>query len=121
MSEKSTTTSTKKWWLDNPANVKLIITALVVVCAALFLADFLYHPHGHFAFEQWPGFYAWYGFLSYCAIVLTAKQIRKLIARSETYYESIDSDLNNEPDSQPASDSHSASETRISQDTASHD
>ncbi len=86
----------KNWWLDNPANIKLIIGALAVTCAALFIADFLYHKHGHFGFEQWPGFYAWYGFLSYCAIVLTAKQLRKFIGRDESYYETEDSDTSNE-------------------------
>lgn len=120
MSKKVTTTSTEKWWLDNPANVKLIISALVVVCVALFLADFFYHKHGHFAFEQWPGFYAWYGFLSYCAIVLTAKQIRKVIGRKEAYYESEESDLNNEPDNQPGSAPNANGKT-LSQDAASHD
>ncbi len=90
----------KKWWLDNPANVKLIVLALVIICVLLFLADFFYHPHGHFDFEQWPGFYAWYGFLSYCTIVLTAKQIRKLIGRDESFYEKEDSDTNNEIDNE---------------------
>lgn len=90
----------KKWWLDNPANIKLIVWALAIVCVLLFLADFFYHKHGHFDFEQWPGFYAWYGFLSYCTIVLTAKQIRKLIGRDESFYEKEDSDTNNELDNE---------------------
>ena len=90
----------KKWWLDNPANVKLIVMALAIICVLLFLADFFYHKHGHFDFEQWPGFYAWYGFLSYCTIVLTAKQIRKLIGRDESFYEKEDSDTNNELDNE---------------------
>ncbi len=90
----------KKWWLDSPANIKLIVWALAIVCVLLFLADFFYHKHGHFDFEQWPGFYAWYGFLSYCTIVLTAKQIRKLIGRDESFYEKEDSDTNNELDNE---------------------
>ena len=99
MSNKHTTPATeKKWWLDNPDNVRLILWALVIICAALFIADFLYEKHGHFGFEEWPGFYAWYGFLSYCTIVLSAKQLRKLLKREETYYEPEDSDTNNEID-----------------------
>ncbi len=94
----------KKWWLDNPANVRLIVWALVISCIALFIADFLYHKHGHFEFEKWPGFYAWYGFLSYCAIVLSAKQLRKLIGRKESYYEMEDSDTNNEIDNEPTTE-----------------
>jgi len=65
---------------------------------ALFAVDFFYHKHGHFGFEQWYGFYAWYGFISYCTIVLSAKFMRKLIGRREDYYESVDSDSNNEVD-----------------------
>jgi len=90
--------NTKTYWLDKPSTLRLIIAVLVICCIGLFAADFFYHPHGHFDFEQWPGFYAWYGFLSYCFIVLTAKQIRKLIGRKENYYESGDSDTNNESD-----------------------
>lgn len=88
------------WWLDNPANIKRIIWALAIICVLLFAVDFFYHKHGHFDFEQWPGFYAWYGFLSYCAIVLSAKQIRKLIGRDESFYETEDSDTNNEIDNE---------------------
>lgn len=96
--KKNSDSTEKKWWLDNPANIRLIIWALVISCIALFIADFLYHKHGHFEFEKWPGFYAWYGFLSYCTIVLSAKQLRKLIGRKENYYEPEDSDTNNEID-----------------------
>ena len=90
----------KNYWLDNPTNIRLILLALAIICTLLFLADFFYHKHGHFAFEHWPGFYAWYGFLSYCTIVLTAKQIRKLIGRDESFYEKEDSDTNNELDNE---------------------
>ncbi len=92
----------KTWWLDKPENIRLIVWSLVVICIALVIADFLYHKHGHFDFEMWPAFYAWYGFLSYCFIVLSAKQIRKLIGRKETYYDAEDSDLNNEIDNDSA-------------------
>ena len=86
------------YWLDKPSTLRLIIVTLVLVCIALVAVDFFYHKHGHFDFEQWPGFYAWYGFLSYCLIVLSAKQLRKIIGRKEQYYESTDSDTNNESD-----------------------
>lgn len=92
------TEDTKTYWLDKPGTLRLIIAVLVISCIAVFAVDFFYHKHGHFDFEQWYGFYAWYGFLSYCLIVLSAKQMRKLIARKEDYYESEDADLNNEQD-----------------------
>lgn len=92
------TDQNKTYRLDQPGTVKLIIAILVVSCVALFAVDFYYHKHGHFNFEEWPGFYAWFGFLSYCTIVLSAKQMRKLIGRKEDFYESEDSDTNNEID-----------------------
>jgi hypothetical protein len=52
----------------------------------LFLADFFYHKHVNFAFEHWFGFFAWYGFVCCVALVLLAKQIRKLVKRDEDYY-----------------------------------
>ncbi|MEM7256985.1 MAG: hypothetical protein AAF404_06315 [Pseudomonadota bacterium] len=88
----------KSYWLDQPGNIRLIVWALVAVCAALVVFDFFYKKYGHFDFEYWPAFYAWYGFLSYCAIVLSAKQLRKILSRDENYYEDEDPDTNNEID-----------------------
>ena len=94
----SQNTDTKSYWLDKPGTLKLIIALLVTSCIGLFVVDFFYHKHSHFEFEEWPGFYAWYGFLSYCGIVLSAKQMRKFIGKREDYYESVDPDTNNESD-----------------------
>jgi hypothetical protein len=33
----------RKYWLDEPNNVKKVIYALCIVCVGLFLADALYH------------------------------------------------------------------------------
>ena len=32
----------ENWWLDNPANVRLIVLALAIICVLLFLACLLY-------------------------------------------------------------------------------
>jgi hypothetical protein len=77
----------KSYWLDNPANVDLIWKMLVAACALLFAADFFYEKYTHFYFEEWHGFYTVYGFAAYCFIVLTAKQLRKLLKRDEDYYD----------------------------------
>ena len=77
----------RKWWLDEPRNVTRIFVALIVVCVALLAADFAYHKHGHFDFELWFGFHAFFGFLAYSAIVFSAKLLRKLISRGEDYYD----------------------------------
>ena len=76
-----------KRWLDEPKNVTKLFYALVIACALSVLADFVWTRHGHFSFEEFPGFYAIYGFIAYCSIVLTAKQLRKILKRDENYYD----------------------------------
>lgn len=76
----------RKYWLDDPRNVKTLVWALVAVCGLLVLLDLFYEKHVHFWFEALSGFYAFYGFGACVALVLIAKQLRKLIARPEDYY-----------------------------------
>ena len=78
--------SERKYWLDDRRNVDKIYYGLGLICAGLYLADFLYHKHVNFAFENWLGFFAWYGFICCVALVLLAKQMRKLVKRDEDYY-----------------------------------
>ncbi len=77
----------KKYWLDNPGNVRKIIIALFVVCAGLFVADAFYHKHPHFEAEEWFGFYAIYGFVMCVGLVLAAKLMRVFLMRDEEYYD----------------------------------
>jgi hypothetical protein len=77
----------RKYWLDEPGNVKRVIWALVAVCAGLFLADALYHKHSHFEAENFFGFYAIFGFVVCVALVLAAKVMRVILMRSEDYYD----------------------------------
>ena len=77
----------RKYWLDEPGNVKKIIWALFAVCAALFLADAFYHKHSHFEVENFFGFYAIFGFVVCVALVLAAKGMRLFLMRSEDYYD----------------------------------
>lgn len=77
----------KKYWLDDPRNVDKIFWGLVGVCALLTVPDFFYHKHTHFGWENWIGFYGLYGFVSCVGLVLLAKQMRKLLKRSEDYYD----------------------------------
>ena len=49
------------------------------------------HPHEGFvwrgyAWENFVGFFAFYGFLACVVLVLIAKQIRKVVMRAEDYY-----------------------------------
>lgn len=73
--------------LDHPRNVDRIVYGLYALCGLAFLADFFYPKHPHFLFEHWFGFYAGFGFIASVTLVLTAKQLRRLLRRDEDYYE----------------------------------
>ena len=85
-------------WLDDFANVRKIYIALWVVCLLLIVGgegilQWAHHraaeagdTHHGFPFERWPGFYSLYGFIGCVALVLGAKELRKLIMRDEDYY-----------------------------------
>jgi predicted dienelactone hydrolase len=75
-------------WFEK--NVGGIVRGLVVICVLLLVADLVFHfvghKHVHFDWEAWPGLYAAAGFVSYVGLVLTAKQLRKLLMRPEDHY-----------------------------------
>lgn len=76
-----------------PKNVKRIVYSLFAVCAAVVLLDFLFYmdqfdKHAVYEWENWPGFYAVYGFVACVLLVLISKYIvRPLVKRNEDYYE----------------------------------
>ena len=80
----------KTYWLDDPANVKKVVWALVAVCLIVFLADALIHKHGYFQVEHIFGFYGLYGFIVCVGLVLAAKALRIILMRPEDYYDSDD-------------------------------
>jgi hypothetical protein len=77
----------KQYWIDDMRNVYKIFWALVAVCALLFVSDGFYHKHVIFDFENWFGFFGLFGFTVSFALVLVARELRKLIMRSEDYYD----------------------------------
>ncbi|MBT3238230.1 MAG: hypothetical protein HOK06_04065 [Rhodospirillaceae bacterium] len=77
----------KRYWLDDMNNVYKIFWALVVVCALLFVADAFYHKHVVYEFENWFGFFGLFGFTVSFALVLTARELRKLLMRDEDFYD----------------------------------
>ena len=74
-------------WLDKPHNVTRIVHGLAALCTVALIADLFYAKHPYFDIQRWPGFYAVYGFVVSLTLVLTAKQLRKLLRRNEDYYE----------------------------------
>jgi len=82
----------RKYWLDDPRNVRKIVYALVAVCVLLVVLDLFYDKHAHFEAENWFGFYGFYGFVCCVGLVLAAKQLRRLVMRPEDYYGEGDGD-----------------------------
>jgi hypothetical protein len=95
MSEKHTpsgsstpnTPKQKKYLFDNPMYVKLVIRALLVLCAVTVLLDAVIHRHHDHPWEAMFAFYPVYGFVSCVLLVLAAKQLRKVVMRAEDYYD----------------------------------
>ena len=76
----------RRYWLDDENNVGKLVWALAAACAVLLIADLFYEKHGHFAYEEWFGFAAFFGFLAYTLIVTLGKGLRRLVRRDEDYY-----------------------------------
>lgn len=72
---------------DDPKNVKRVIYALYGLCALSVVAEFFVHRHIDHPWELLFGFYSVYGFVACVLLVLIAKEMRKLLMRSEDYYD----------------------------------
>ena len=77
----------KAYWLDHPGNVDRLVHRFYVVCAFLLAIDVFVPKHGRFAIEHVYGFYGVFGFVACVALVLIAKQLRRVLMRPEDYYD----------------------------------
>ena len=77
----------KEYWLDNPHNVTRIFYGLWIACGLLIAIDLFLHRHEYFEFATLFGFHAFYGFFACVALVLIAKQLRRILMRAEDYYD----------------------------------
>ena len=59
----------------------------LALCALLALLDLVIPRKSHAPLEHWVGFYAFYGFGGCVILVLAAKEMRKLVMRTEEYYD----------------------------------
>jgi len=76
-----------KHFFDQPRNIKFMLRVFYAICLALFAADFVYRRDITHAFESTPGFYALFGLGACVALVLAAKEMRKVLMRDEDFYE----------------------------------
>ena len=77
----------KTYWLDDPRNVDRLVHGFYVVGGVLLAIDVFVPKHGPFVIEHVSGFYGIFGFLACVALVLIAKQLRRVLIRPEDYYE----------------------------------
>ena len=82
-------------WLEYKHSSRIIIGTLVVLCLGSLLADLVYQRYGHFAIEEFPGFFAGYGFVMFSLIILGASILRFFLKRTEDYYgnKAVDSEI----------------------------
>ena len=74
-------------FFDRPGNVKRTLGALYAICALALAFEFVVERHGGHPWEALFGFHALYGFVVCVTLVLTAKELRKIVMRSEEYYD----------------------------------
>lgn len=74
-------------FFDKESNFRLILRTFYVVCSVVLLLDVVVHRHVMHSWDQLWGFYAIFGFVACVALVLIAKEMRKVVMRSEDYYD----------------------------------
>ena len=77
----------KQRWLDSKKNVTKVYRGVWIACALLLLVEPFVHLHGHFAVEEWFGFYGFFGLIGCVGLVLGAKAMRVVLKRPEDYYD----------------------------------
>lgn len=77
----------KEHLFDKPKNVKRLLGTFYSILVLLLAGDFFIYKHGDFGWENWPEFYAVYGFVACVVLVVAAKYIlRPIMKRREDYY-----------------------------------
>ena len=78
----------KKHIWDDQKNIVTLLKIFFLICVALFGVDFFVDKHTYMPWEEWPGFYAIYGFVACVILVLIAKYVlRPMAMREEDYYD----------------------------------
>ena len=77
---------------DDPKNVQKLLVVFWVSCGVILALDFFFvrhlsFDHDELPIEGWFGFYGFYGLLACVALVLIAKQLRRVLMRGEDYYD----------------------------------
>ncbi|MFH1479668.1 MAG: hypothetical protein ABIG67_00235 [Pseudomonadota bacterium] len=78
----------KRYLFDEPNNVKILMRCFYTSLLILLIIELFVSKHPHFHWEEWPEFYAVFGFVACVVLVVAAKYIlRPLMKRREDYYD----------------------------------
>ncbi|MBM3732251.1 MAG: hypothetical protein FJW24_02080 [Acidimicrobiia bacterium] len=75
------------YWLDDPRNVNRLVYGFYVVCGLLLAIDVFVPKHSPFVIEHTFAFYGVFGFVACVALVLIAKELRRILMRPEDHYD----------------------------------
>ena len=64
-----------------------ILIAFFVLSAVFLGIDFFFEREVHHPLEEWPILYPIFGFVGIALLILVAKGLRRLVMRSEDYYD----------------------------------
>lgn len=65
----------------------LILIVFFLFCAVFLVMDFVGEREVHHPLEEWPILYPVFGFVGIALLILIAKGLRRLVMRSEDYYD----------------------------------
>ena len=74
-------------WFERKENQTKLWYGLLAIAGLLTVSEFLYEHHPHFPIEEIPAFFELLGFFAFVFIVFAGTALRKLIMRSEDYYD----------------------------------
>jgi hypothetical protein len=77
----------KRHFFDSPENTRRFFLVFYVICGIAIAGEFFVDRVTHHPWESLFGFYGLWGFASFWFLVLVAKQMRKILIRSEDYYD----------------------------------
>ena len=72
---------------DKKESVDRLLRIFFTCCVLLVLGDLVVHRHIYHPWEGLFGFHAWYGFAACWILLVIAKQMRRVLMRSEDYYD----------------------------------
>ncbi|MEN2995014.1 MAG: hypothetical protein ABDH19_06690 [Thermodesulfovibrio sp.] len=77
----------KRYFFDSPKNVKIFFAVFYLFLVFSLIAEFFIHKHIYFPWENYPFFYASFGFVAFVFLIMVSKHIlRPLVKRREDYY-----------------------------------